>query len=216
MWRREKTFEPWSFWVAQRNVADSLSVQALKVMIRYLPLFLISLLANLALGQTSKLQDLQEKRNAAIQRATAPIDDRYVAELEALLKSSISAGELDEAVQIREELERFKKPSVALITPTPAKKETFSSQWLTGTKWTFVEHDGGLMRTDFQKETFEIHKLDERGAWNQLQGKWRWEVLSESERTVKIFWWKHEETVTISEDLKNILGSKESWKRIEG
>lgn len=165
--------------------------------------------------QTSQFQNLQEQRNAAIQRVIAPINDKYVAELESLLKSSIAAGELDEAVKIREQLQLFKIPSNEVPPSNPVASKTFSERSLIGTKWTFVEFDGTLMRTDFSKELFEIYKLNEKGEWNKIGGNWRWEVLSESDRTLKIFWKAGEEVVKLSENLKEIEGSKKDWKQIE-
>lgn len=169
-------------------------------------------------AQSTRLEALQAQRNGAIERAVAPINDKYVSELTKLLKATITAGELDKAVEIREEIERFEKapPKPSVFVPRPQEK--FSERWLYDTEWVSVVSNQDVMRK-FHKGVFNYYDPDGNGGWNLREGSWKWEIVSEAERTIKITYFSAgEEIVQFSEDLKTMgKGSVTpvEWTRVE-
>ena len=59
--------------------------------------------------QENGLKKLRSQKDAAIARATEPIDKRYVKELEALLKVLTTAGELEKALGVKKAIENVGK-----------------------------------------------------------------------------------------------------------
>ncbi len=173
------------------------------------------LLASSASAQTTRLQLLQEQRNQAIERTVIPINAKYVQELEKLLKTTIAAGDLDEAVKIREGIQKFQAEAVTAPVEEAQLTQVFSERWLIGTKWAWMDKDSQPMRGEFRKGTFDIYHQEDDGDWVLKEGTWKWEIVSEEERKVTIHWYSGPETVQFSEDLKSIDGSKENWIRYE-
>ncbi|MCG8599370.1 MAG: hypothetical protein MI807_04435 [Verrucomicrobiales bacterium] len=158
---------------------------------------------------------LREQRVEAIERAVAPINDRYVAELEKLLKTAIASGELDEAVKIRAEISKFKNDEATV--PDTAETHGGASEGdfernLLGTSWTFDDPSQGAHRTDFEENgVLRIFRRDEKGGWLELPTTRKWEVVDPKARTVKIGWFNKEQLVQVSKDLNEITGGMKNW-----
>lgn len=61
--------------------------------------------AHAATGE-SRLETLKNQKDAAVQRAVAPIEERYVAELEDFLKILTSSSQLEKALEVKKAIER--------------------------------------------------------------------------------------------------------------
>lgn len=71
-------------------------------------LLLFGFLALEASGQSSSLRDfetLKEQRDKALETATRPIQEKFIAALEALLQRTIKSGDVDAAAKMKAELE---------------------------------------------------------------------------------------------------------------
>lgn len=161
--------------------------------------FSVSLLA-----QENRLEFLQNQRKAAIDRIVTPINEKYVVELEKLLKVTISSGDLDQAVKIREEIERFRIGSVIPSVTSNIPVEKFSERWLIDTEWVALNAEKPQKRK-FQKGIFKYFSQDGQGNWTEDAGAWKWEVENESERKIKITYYSGEvEIIQFSEDLSKM------------
>jgi len=168
-----------------------------------------------AVKAQDRFELLKEQRVKAIERAVAPINDRYVNELEKLLKTTIASGDLDEAVRIREEIALFKKEQV----PMPVSADTQGGgqdgvfeRSLIGTTWTFDDPAQGPHRCDFERKgVLRLFRKDDRGRWVEYATTRKWEIINSEARTVKVSWFSSEQVVQISEDLKEITGGMKNW-----
>lgn len=157
-------------------------------------------IASLVEAQTDRFQNLKDQRNAAIERATAPINARYVSELKKLLTFATKSGKLEEAVKIKAEIALFEKES-RLGSGTSSKKE-FTKDYLVGTKW---EQNGAMFK--FEKGRFQVFQRDSNGEY--VAGGYRnWEILDVEKRKINIFWNTGPDIATLNSRLTKIESSK--------
>ncbi|MDF1660098.1 MAG: hypothetical protein P1U58_20965 [Verrucomicrobiales bacterium] len=160
--------------------------------------------------KSERLALLQDRRNDAAARATAPIDETYVEELEQMLRNATSSAQLEEAVKIRNELDRL-RPGRALLGDSSNKDFTVES--LVGTKWKLERPDEEIM-LEFTEDRFLIYKPDSQGVW--VAGGYRiWEMENAKRRQIRIFWHNGELVATVSNRLTTIKDAKNTMSRIE-
>lgn len=104
------------------GLASFLAIQGVQFIfvqmnLNWLLLVLFGLLVSDADAQSSALRDfekLKEQRDKAIQAATQPVQEKYLAALETLLQNAIRSGDVDGAAKLKAEFE------AAQGTMTPA------------------------------------------------------------------------------------------------
>ena len=86
----------------------------------------------------AQAKQLQDRRDAEVRAAVDPINKRYRAELEKLLKKATQANDLDAALKIRERLKEI--PDARAAKP---KNEGELAAWLDGTVWEISDGEPG-------------------------------------------------------------------------
>jgi len=182
----------------------------MKTLLTTLSILLITTFAQ----ASERLETLRDQRNNAIEAAVAPINDRYVIELEKLLKVAIASGELDEAVEVRKEIAIFKLEAGAPPIPQVIQKGTVGAfeDELIGTSWTFDDPANGPHRCEFERRgILKLFRQDEKGRWVEYPTTRKWEVSDHTTRSVKVHWFSSSQVITISEDVKTISGGMKNW-----
>lgn len=152
-------------------------------------------ISSISRGEEDRFKNLKTQKDSAIARATAPINDRYVLELQKLLKSLTASGDLDSALAVREEIKLFKTEK----TTPPSESATAFKDLLIGTEWKFDY--GFYLRVKFLKRDLEIYLKNNKGEI--ITEKRKWSIVRSSPRTVKAF--DDDRVLTFSLDMKSLV-----------
>ncbi|MEM7144303.1 MAG: hypothetical protein AAF591_04165 [Verrucomicrobiota bacterium] len=162
-------------------------------------------------AQSDRYKILMEQRNDAIERAVAPINKRYVEELEKLVRVLTASGELEEALRVKKEIALVERLSEA--PPETPNGDVFTDRYLIGTKWEVVE--GGVPQLlEFQKDTFIVHKKDSAGEWAP-GGERRWVIEDLEKRQIRIFWNQGEAVATLTRGFDEMNDGRHKLLRVE-
>ena len=168
--------------------------------------FLIILVSTLALAEEDRFKLLQEQRKVAIERAIFPINATYVTELKALLKILIATGDLDAAVKVREEIEKYEKP-VEITAQGKPKPETSLERLLDGTEWDSYEWNKKDDKYIRKFDRSHVYRFFVDGKKEILQGEATYEVIDPLMRKIKVTWpWAKDnpELLTVNPELTEI------------
>lgn len=115
-----------------------------------LVIFVASGLGAFAATQTEKeFYDLRAQRDKAVAQAMKPINDRYQASLDALVKRATQAGDLDTALMIRKEIESLGELAADSGSKSIEKPSDFrDTTW----EWHYLMGDKDQMRGPFTLE----------------------------------------------------------------
>ena len=151
-----------------KNVTAGLPMKSIRT-----PLIWIILLTALGRAQTQfegELVKLKHEHDKALAAATAPIDKKYLAALEDLLRRATKTNDLDAALKIRSALEAFNSERSAAIDPSQIKTKHALGKALLGTKWSFARTPEDARKTTF---TFTLGE-DSQVLWaDKSKGNWR-------------------------------------------
>ncbi len=164
-----------------------------------------------AFAQTQLGRDfvqLQEQQAKAVAAALEPVNRRYQAALEALLRRATQAGDLQTANLVNDELKKLGvAPASVTVPKAPLPADSFEKR-LIGTKWYW-----------FGEETITFME-DGKAKWKESPVLWPWKVkngglrIIEGENMNNRAKW----TITFDRDLKtgSIVGDgKRVVRRIE-
>ncbi len=128
-----------------------------------------------------RLALLSRQRSAALERALAPIERKYHKELDRLLRNYTSAGNLEAALKVREELAKYRDgPS------SDDEEKGFSKAFLIGTVW---EYAIGNNPDRLQFGDGKVLVLKGDGSGNFTPGDSReWEMVEVKKRQIRIHW----------------------------
>jgi len=171
---------------------------------------LFSLLQLAAHAQSDRLTMLQEQRESAMERAIAPINAKYVQELEKLLKILTASGELKEALIVKEEIAKYK--SEGLLTDG---KPELSLKFLNGTLWKNIEGSGtGVWK--FSNSAFELYKVDDKDQLEPSEnGERKYRIADTEKRTIEITWTGGKATHTFNESFTTLEGDGKVFRRLD-
>lgn len=160
---------------------------------------------------SERLARIRDQRADAIERAKAPIEATYVNELEKLQRHATVTGDLEEAVRIKEVLEKFQ--ANALSPGEDHNDEGFSEKSLIGTEWVLVQ-GGEQVMFRFGEGRFQAHHLDVNDNWVP-GGHRNWRLENARRRQIRIFWNYGEEVATVNSRMTQIKDAKHVLRRLE-
>lgn len=133
---------------------------------------------------------LKSQRATAVERAVTPINDRYVVELKKLLKILTTAGDLDTALEVREEINKFGNAPVKQALNPPQKRKGFSEIILNGTEWGKLgAEEGKSVVWKFDKTNLIVLFKDDKGKLYANAGnKKPYEIVNIESRTFEVTW----------------------------
>ncbi|MBX7211328.1 MAG: hypothetical protein K1X78_23675 [Verrucomicrobiaceae bacterium] len=132
--------------------------------IRHITLLLFTAtVGSLHAQSASELDFLRQNYRKAIDRATKPLTETYVAELKKLLDRHTKAGKLDQALEVRKELEGISAPEPQAMAVAPdasdkPKKRISTSErkdiesWILNKTWRVAYPSGGGETLYFAKD----------------------------------------------------------------
>jgi hypothetical protein len=100
-----------------------------------------------------ELDDLQKQHSQAVVAAVEPLNRRYQASLEQLLKKATQANDLDTALRIRKSLE------AADLLPKGVTRTDFAGQW------TVTYPDGAKFTRDLEADGSYVTSTGKKGKW---------------------------------------------------
>ena len=170
----------------------------------HIPILIVLLFSTGTLcAQTAAARELmqaQEQRDKALAAAAEPINRRYQASLEALVRRATQAGDLTTSIKIREELEKLGAPGAAtgpLIGTTEMQRNQLrarlrGSTWLWGSK-TFTLHPDGTTSGSW---------LPRKGTWKITGPRTAELVISNAADTKKVIFDDEVLIVSFPDELK--------------
>lgn len=124
---------------------------------------------------------LSKQRSAALKRALAPIERKYRQELDRLLRTYTSSGDLEAALKVREELAKYGDgPS------SDNDEKGFSKAFLTGTVWEYAIGNNPD-RLQFGDGKVLVLKGDGSGKFSPGDSR-EWEMVDVKKRQIRIHW----------------------------
>lgn len=126
--------------------------------------------------QAVELARLREQQVKAAQAVIEPLNRRYRAALEDLMKRATAARDLETALKIKEELDAMAanapavRTSSAPIAGSPEALAQAFEQRLIGTRWSFPVNDQPATSRWFRLEKDGVLSL---GWWSDLKGTWK-------------------------------------------
>ncbi|MEM7144304.1 MAG: hypothetical protein AAF591_04170 [Verrucomicrobiota bacterium] len=166
---------------------------------------------SLSWAQSDRFEILKKQRDDAIERAVAPINKRYVEELEKLVRVLTASGELEEALQLKKEIASIKGLDGGR-SDAPSG-DIFTEEYLIGTRWEMVE--GGVSQElEFQKGFFTTRKKDSSGEW-VAGGEREWVIEDLGKRQIRIFWNSGERVATLTRRFDEMHDGRHKLLRLE-
>ena len=153
------------------------------------------------------LKKLRELHKKAIEKAIEPVNQRYVLELETLLKNATAAGDLDTAILVRDEIGRYQR--------APARSSFVG-------EWEYKENGRTYRRIILPDGKVELWRNGQR--WSKGEGKFWFEGFTWRKgynNTIEIFNDKGEKLLSwrlegLNTVLQRDLKSKRLVKMVRG
>jgi len=159
--------------------------------------------------RSSRLDLLREQRESAIKDVTDPVTSRYMVELEKLKQTMTTAGDLKDAVEVRNEIAIIKGTPVGDIEGGDASE---LRKELVGTSWE-LKQGGGIVLLKFGDGQFRVHKKESNGEY--LPGDTRdWKIEDAKRRRIRIFWHYGEEVATLNSKMTMMKDTRHVMKRV--
>lgn len=152
---------------------------------------------------TVELKGLREQYHADLIAATKPIQDRYLARLQMLLRSYTQRGDLAAALAVQRELDALKGAQSEADTPTRHATQVA----MPGGTWTWVSTDPG----DATTIEFDGNGTGSHGARSNT----KWKVTGDGEITI-IHPTKGTAVIHLDADMKAFTGTGYNGKPVSG
>lgn len=115
---------------------------------------------------------ITEDYEARLEKATAPIEKKYLADLKSLLERAMGAADLDGALLIQKAIDELEKPRERSIDPAKVKTSRMLQRALIGTTWSM-----SARREEAETSTFPVRFISGTQATLGTDAPSPWEAI---------------------------------------